>query len=179
MPRATNNLPILIVKKKGQNNQSKDFKVNKNRVACVLSFLCRYNQSFINYGIKISEENLEKLPDDSIPDNMNIIDDTSFPDTTDNHIGAEILESENPKDDYETFVDGPIHQILEKDKIKQCINWPQASKIPINEFEFDRLASLLFPKLFPKGLGDPTKKARLRYVSETHGELIFKSIKSN
>lgn len=50
---------------------------------------------------------------------MNVIDDTSFQETTDNHIEAEILESENPKDDYETFVDGPIQQILEKEKIKQ------------------------------------------------------------
>ena len=31
--------------------------------------------------------------------------------------------------------------------------------LPINEFEFDGICALLFPKLFPFGIGDPTKRS--------------------
>ena len=41
--------------------------------------------------------------------------------------------------------------------------------LPINEFDFDGICALLFPKLFPIGLGDPTKKSRLKKISETQG----------
>ena len=54
-------------------------------------------------------------------------------------------------------------------KISFKCDWPQAENIPINEFDFDELCSLTFPSLFPLGLADPTKKARLVEVSETDG----------
>lgn len=74
-----------------------------------------------------------------------------------------------PNNDYEAFIDAPIEELLEVDKIKHLLNWPQINNQPINEYSFDGLASLLFPKLFPNGAGDPTRKARLRHVTETQG----------
>ena len=49
------------------------------------------------------------------------------------------------------------------------MNWPTTNPEPINEYQHDGLCSLLFPKLFPTGSGDPTKKSRLIAVSETLG----------
>ena len=41
--------------------------------------------------------------------------------------------------------------------------------LPINEFDFDGICALLFPTLFPFGMGDPTKKSRLKEVTEALG----------
>ena len=56
------------------------------------------------------------------------------------------------------------------------INWPTTNPQPINEYQHDGLCSLLFAKLFPNALGDPTKKSRLIEVSETIG---FKHLLKN
>ena len=43
LPRLSKHLPMIIVKKKGQENNVKECKVNKNRVFRVLDFLCKNN----------------------------------------------------------------------------------------------------------------------------------------
>jgi hypothetical protein len=58
---------------------------------------------------------------------------------------------------------------LEVDKINVKLYWPITNPVPIVEFNFDRICSLAFPKLFILGKGDPSKKARLAFVSETDG----------
>ncbi|RNA24394.1 ATP-dependent DNA helicase PIF1 [Brachionus plicatilis] len=60
-------------------------------------------------------------------------------------------------------------QALQLDKVKQKILWPNVSTSPVNEFNIDGMCSLIFPKLFPFGKGDPTKKSRPQHVTETQG----------
>ena len=48
---------------------------------------------------------------------------------------------------------------LQSEIIKNSINFLTINTLPINEFQFDGICSLLFPKLFPFGAGDPTKKS--------------------
>ena len=136
--------------------------------------MCKHSSSFKEYGIKISEENLISLPENGIPNNLNEIDEI-FDETNEAaHVGVKVLEEILEKDDYHAFIEEPEKDRLQNEKIKQRINWPQINPTPINEFEFHGICSLLFPKLFPHGLGDPTKKSRRRMVSETQGK--FKNL---
>ena len=86
--------------------------------------------------------------------------------------GPHILEENTNNDEFiQTMVESDIVEPLQIDRIQQFIkcNWPTSDPNPINEFDYDGLCSLAFPSLFPHGLGDPTKKARLLEVSETDG----------
>ena len=60
-------------------------------------------------------------------------------------------------DDYYTFVGVHIHDVF----LKLLLSF----KSIINEYQFDVLASFLFSKLFPNGLGHLTKKKKLRSVT--------------
>ncbi|RNA24395.1 ATP-dependent DNA helicase PIF1 [Brachionus plicatilis] len=74
--RLVTELPLLIVKKTGTNNTSKDFKINKIRVQTALNFLIENNPIWKQYKISINHLNLDSLPDDNAPENLNeIIDD--------------------------------------------------------------------------------------------------------
>ena len=58
------------MKKKNQNNQIKNFIVNKNRVLICLKFLCEKNPLYIANGIKIDYEIADKLPANGIPSEL-------------------------------------------------------------------------------------------------------------
>jgi len=62
-----------------------------------------------------------------------------------------------------------IDQALQKeiDKIKVQLNFPEMNPRPVNEYKMDGIISLVFPKLFPNCMGDPTVKGRIHHVSET------------
>jgi hypothetical protein len=151
-------------------NNTKELKVNKRRIQNCLQYLCKNNPGYIKHGIKINNNNLNLLPDNQIPNDLHIIQEAST-ETDDSHIGAEIVDENAPNNDFHTFIEEPIDDLKEVDKIKHKINWPRVNREPINEFQFDGICSLLFPKLFPMGLGDPTNKSRLRKVTETQGTL--------
>ncbi len=93
---------------------------------------------------------------------------TNFnPDTILVDSGPTLIENDNSKapteecdDNYHAFVEGDDDQPLQIDNIKTAINFPKANKTAINEFTFDSLATLVFPKLFPLGLADPTTKVK-------------------
>jgi hypothetical protein len=173
LPRLTNNIPILIVKKQGQNNESKEFKVNKLRIQTLLEYLCK-TIAWINKGIILDVNNLNLLPTDGIPTNLNEISDQS-PETLDNIIintGPQILEDQIENDDFlQTTVEQNVDTPFQVDRIQQVItcDWPIAQKKAINEFEYQGLCSMAFPSLFPHCLGDPTIKQRQIHVSETDG----------
>ena len=71
-------------------------------------------------------------------------------------------ETDFEEDDYNGFVQSNNDEPLQVDYIKNSINWPLTDSVPINEFEFNAICSLMFPKLFPNSKGDPTKKDRLK-----------------
>jgi hypothetical protein len=58
---------------------------------------------------------------------------------------------------YQLFTESEMNSCNENDKIKININCPTTNPEPFNEYEHDGSCSLLFPKLFPTGFGDPTK----------------------
>ena len=90
-----------------------------------------------------------------------------------NDAGPEIVDdiTTDPNEVEHAYVESSDFGLLQIDRIQQAINmdWPVASNLPINEFRYDGLASMTFPCLFPFGLGDPTKKARMIEVTETDG----------
>jgi len=65
-----------------------------------------------------------------------------------------------------------INKELQSQLIEKAINFPKASIIPINEYECGAICSLLFPKLFPMGKADPTKKS-IRNIFLKSVSLIF------
>ena len=117
------------------------------------------------------------LPEDDIPSDLNTIIDNGVQKQTSDKIvldsGPEIIDDQFPtSSDYENaFIESDHTEPMQIDRIGKFINidWPTVNPIPINEFEFDGLASMCFPSLFPNGLGDPTKKSRQIEVSETDG----------
>lgn len=90
-------LPILVVKKKDQSNNNKNFIVNRHRVESCLRFLCKNNPLFIACGVKIDETNLSLLPVNDIPQEINeLIEKESTNDNNDNtgnDIGPELKEN--------------------------------------------------------------------------------------
>ncbi|RMZ94620.1 ATP-dependent DNA helicase PIF1, partial [Brachionus plicatilis] len=75
LPRLIKDIPILIVKKNGTQNNSKEFKVNRNRVCTVLKFLIENNPSWKSHCISIDSHHLNLLPEDTIPNDFNEIND--------------------------------------------------------------------------------------------------------
>ena len=66
MPRIPNELPIVILKKKDQTNNIKNFIVNRNRVLICLKFLCDNNPLYITNGIKLDYNVIEQLPSNGL-----------------------------------------------------------------------------------------------------------------
>ncbi|CAF1006740.1 unnamed protein product [Brachionus calyciflorus] len=56
--------------------------------------------------------------------------------------------------------------MIEFNRIFNSINFLQALQTALNEYNTDAICSLAFPKLFSNGSGDPTKKARIKDVTE-------------
>lgn len=177
------NVPILIVRRKGTNNVHKDFFVNRERIMKCLSFLCKYNQSWINMGIKIEQQNIESLPENGILNTLHEIESENENDFISDE-GPESLEeylaNTEEVEDYQAYMEVNPNKIFKIDQIKQAINWNPINETPIDEFNCDGLASMCFPKLFILGNADPTKKSRLQEVTETEAyqHLIKYSTKS-
>ncbi len=89
-----------------------------------------------------------------------------------NDVGPEIANNKQDGDECtNTYIESDANDLLQIDRIQQVVkmDWPASDSKPINEFDYDGLCSMTFPCLFPYGLGDPTKKARLLEVTETDG----------
>lgn len=163
-------VPILILRRKGSENIHRDFLVNRQRIFKCLQFLCKNNQSWINMGIKIEDDNIEKLPENGVLDTLSIIESDNESDFSMEE-GPELLEeylaNTDEIADYQAYMERNPNKIFKIDQIKKAINWNPISETPINEFDCDGLASMCFPKLFILGNADPTKKSRLQEVTET------------
>lgn len=171
LPRLPKDLPVLILKKKKQLNQEKQFIVCKARIEICLNYLTQNNSSYIAHGITMSREILETLPFNGIPKDLNIIEDEEIIPNVEHilvDVGPHIYNNETTQDEpYETFIAGENTQPLQVDYIKEKLNWPTSNSTPINEWTLNGMASLLFPKLFPNCKGDPTNRVRRKEVSET------------
>lgn len=167
LPRLAKDLPILILKKVNQQNQESRFKINRNRVQRVLTYLCQHNKQWVDNGIHINFQSLNSLPIDDVPSDLNniilpdeLIDSVIIPE------GAQMQNlSQNPQNthidqDFQAYIETSQDKPLEIDYMKNIIQFPRQDPVPINEFEYDGLCSMVFPKLFPNGAGDPTKKSK-------------------
>ena len=90
---------------------------------------------------------------------MNVIDDDENIPNIDNiliDVGPEIINntSNNNEEPYQSFIASENTQPLQVDYIKEKVNWPSANSTPVNEWNMNAMATLLFPKLFPNGKGD-------------------------
>ena len=181
LPRLTSEIPLLIVKKVGQDNNVKELIVNKERVTTLVKFLCDNNNDWKALGISYKEINANKLPENGVPTDLNQIENSDLaPETLDSVIietGPTIKETDKETEEetndeiIQTIVESDLETPFQVDRIGEFIqmNWPTVDPTPINEFKTDGLASLAFPSLFPLGEADPTKKGRIEEVSETDG----------
>ncbi|RNA33788.1 ATP-dependent DNA helicase PIF1 [Brachionus plicatilis] len=110
---------------------------------------------YIAHNIRVDEEALNQLPENSVPEKKG-------PELNENNENLDIDD-----DFYNTYVEKDENQILLDDQIKNAINFPNASQNTLNEYQNDSICSLAFPKLFPNGAVDPTKKARLKEFTES------------
>ena len=102
LPRLTSEIPLLIVKKIDQNNNSKDFKVCRHRVETLLKYLCENNPDWKKNNIKYNSENIYKLPVDGIPIDLNEIVNNTSADTFDQVIietGRKMMRQQNLNND--------------------------------------------------------------------------------
>ena len=165
LPRLPKDIPILILKKIDQENNIKQFLVNRKRIEKVLIYLCQHNPAYIAHGIKLDVNALNSLPDNSIPYDLPTVVDQD--ETVESYIletGPVLSENglqEQIDDNIEAIVESDDITPMQIDYIKSTINFPNADKTPINEFQMESICSLLFPKLFPNGMGDPTTKGTL------------------
>jgi hypothetical protein len=53
LPRLPKDLPLLVLKKKDQSNNVKQFIVNRQRVLSCLQYLCQHNHAYIRNNISI------------------------------------------------------------------------------------------------------------------------------
>jgi len=172
IPLTVDQLPLLVVRRVGQDNVSVDFKVNRARVARVGRWLVSNHPGFKHHNVTFAEDQCNLLPDDGILQGIQDVSvEDADPDPDEGPIPREPVDSDDddvPPD--HGFVDE--HTIIrQRQSIVNALNpsvqlWPVVDPAPINEFEFSGLASLAFVKLFPLGQADPTKVGRLRAVKE-------------
>ena len=150
LPHLPENVSVIIIKKQGQNHNNEDFKVNRERVFACLSFLCENNDQYKTHGIEISLSNLALLPEDGIPDKFKTLiarsEKIEIDDSDIRNIDDALVNEE--EDLYQAYIETEVNNLLEVDKISFKLNWPLTNPIPINEFNFDGICSLAFPKLF-------------------------------
>lgn len=97
LPRLPQNLPFAVVRREGENNNSHECRVNRERVASVLDFLMEHHPGFRQQGIVINEENLRQLPQNGIPPDLREIVDSA------------VDQEENEGDNIEADLDeGPV-----------------------------------------------------------------------
>ncbi|RNA27124.1 ATP-dependent DNA helicase PIF1, partial [Brachionus plicatilis] len=190
LPRLPKYLPILILKKKNQLNQSKNFIVNRKRVEICLKYLCEKNIHFISNGIKMNNDLCQTLPENDIITDLKEIHDKDDQEVTPwkqdsgpvlNENFSNFEEEEICDNEFiDIFDENESNEPLQDDIIKNTINFPTMSLNTVNEFTNIAMCSLIFPKLFPTGAADPTVKSRVKEITEGLGfKHLLKCVATN
>lgn len=161
-------LPILRVRRTGQNNTHADLRVRRDRVLCALQWLQQNNPFYTNITIDLTA--IQRLPDDGIPPQLMAVDDE---DTQHEHSSDEdnIDSLHEDTSSSHSFLPLPKRSATEEDAIRAAVNgedvvdWQTIGEQPLNKFNTPGLASLAFPTLLPYGTGDPTYPGRQRKVT--------------
>ena len=164
LPCYVNQLPVLLLRRTGQDNTHVDLHVRRHKVLGALQWLQLNNPFYAN--ITIDHIALQALPCDAIPPELQTIE------SEQNCTTEETVNSEVPCSS-RSFLSVPIATGTEDEAIcatfehSDPFDWPCISNSPINEFRTPGLESQVFPTLFPYGKGDPTFPGRHRQVTLT------------
>lgn len=165
LPRNVCELPVLLVRRSGQENTHTDLRVRREQVLAALEWLKANNPFYADITIDIAA--LSQLPEDGIPSTLLTVDDTTKPGTNE-----PVNKNETPVTvSSHSFLPLPQHTSTEEEGIRAILNgntiqdWPTLGNQPINEFKTSGLATMAFPSLFPFGTGDPTCPGHCRKVS--------------
>ncbi len=155
LPRHSNELDVLLVRKEGSSASHRDFRVRRSVVLRALQWLKTNNIYYKD--VKIDMDKQRQLPEDgdltglsTVMMEMSINEDTT-------------TEQEDPHAANLTTSFIPItNQKLkgtEKEKIRKSVEnrhlpWSSSSDVPLNEFTTEGYMSCAFPTLFPTGRAD-------------------------
>ena len=79
VPRLANRIPVVIVKRCGQDNTSAECKVNRLRVQAVGQFLAQNHPVFVRRNITFIQENCSTLPENDVPNCLSkVIEDDDY-----------------------------------------------------------------------------------------------------
>ena len=143
-----------------------EFRVRREKVLTALQWLQCHNPFYSD--IVINFPNLNKLPEDGIPEQLSVLLQESSNDLPVDEPSEETTNSSS-------FLPIPLQTTTEDVGIRSIINqsdpftWPSIDNHPINEFKTSGLATLAFPTLFPYGTGDPTCSARQHTITFANG----------
>ena len=191
LPANVNEIPILFVRRAGDSNTHIDLRVRRGRVLTAILWLQQNNPFYAD--ISISVANLNALPHDGVPDNLQSVSNHA-PDTLSHDDEHPLLADDQPDDitdcssldnpnsqhgdtpnaNSTSFLPLPSRGATEAEAIRSTIDgtdpleWPNADNTTlINEFKTAGLATMAFPTLFPYGKGDPTCPSRQHPVTLT------------
>lgn len=173
LPKLPSQVSLIVIQKKNKENINKDFICDRYRLERVLRFFIANNKIWQRLNITINFDNLNSLPEHGVPAGLNIIYENEQENDPQQEKGPEIIENEEEINEEEeninhAYIEVDIEQAQQIDKVKAKINIPvNKNNNAINEFDYDGILTLAFPKLFPLGYGDPTNKERLIHVDET------------
>ena len=169
LPANVNELPVLVVRRHGEDETHADFRVRRQRILEALQWLQHNNPCYRD--ITIDFANVDRLPEDGIPPELLVFEEVS--NSEDTHTSTQGTEEGHY--DSRSFLPNPVRQCTEECAVRSLVSdcepieWPTVGDHPINEFKTPYLATMAFPTLFPYGAGDPTNPARQRSVSLTDG----------
>ena len=171
LPVRVNDLPVLTISRQGAANTHHNFRVRREKVLSALQWL-KHNNKFYS-DIDIDLDSVQHLPVDGIPDdllNFKLSDSDNEP------VANEGPPTEDTEDNVGNIPSSSyvphVQQVqTEEDAIRSTVagndplEWPPIENTPINEFQTEGLATMVFPTLFPYGKGDPTCKGRRHAVT--------------
>ena len=167
LPCNVKELPVLLLRRNGEDNTHTDLCVRRDRVFTALQWL-QSNNPFYS-SITIDHTALQQLPHDGVPPDLLATDEgeeqqDALDDSGD--VDADTYSSHS-------FLPLPNRTATEDEAIRAVVSgsdpleWPNIAEQPINEFRTAGLATQAFPTLFPYGTGDPTCPGRQRPVTFT------------
>ena len=172
-PRLPSEINIIKVRKQGQNDSSKEFRVRRYSVQTALQWLKSNNPAYSD--IEISSERLALLPIEGEISNIPTVDfkpDTAHTEdhgpapnqlpTGDNEgesISSVLLPDANVDirqqiEDVVRDVVGENAEVTMNRRNTFTIPWPTRDNIPVSEFTTHYFFTLAFPCLFPTGSAD-------------------------
>ena len=197
LPRHPSDIPVIIFKFKGRNDNSKELLVRRNKVLNALLWLTGTNENnesnnFLYKDIVIDYNIIERLPENDYLSEANSVyfdeklsGEGSEEEENEEQGEEEILPDLGPINSEDkvydkftemgSFLPGNVNCNKEKVTVDNDILNPGAHEITLgselfNEFNTEYLASLCFPTLFPDTKGDTTNSSTVRNISNSNCE---------